>query len=138
MEYGLYNWWPKQSRPDKTMDEMFDLMIHPEDIHLANEINSVGKVFINSGREQRYIIIEFGENSIRVTPENWKTVPGDGFKVGDRVRVRVLSNKGKNNPKEGVVISMSWHQKNKSIIYSLCENGKKLKKQYQVSDIEKL
>jgi hypothetical protein len=136
MEYGLYNWWPKQSRPDKTMDEMFDLMIHPEDIHLANEINPVGKVFINSGREQRYIIIEFGENSIRVTPENWKTVPGDGFKVGDRVRV--LSNKGKNNPKEGVVISMSWHQKNKSIIYSLSENGKKLKKQYQVSDIEKL
>lgn len=136
MEYGLYNWWPKQNRPDNDMDELFDLMIHPDDIQLANEVNPIGKVFIKTGTEQQYIVIEFGEYKLRVTPENWKPVNGDGFKVGDSVRV--LSNDGKNTSKEGIVISMSWHNKNKSIVYHLSENCKRVKKQYYVSDIEQL
>jgi hypothetical protein len=134
MEYGLFDWWPKQNRPDKEMDELFDPMVHPDDIQLANEINPMGKVFIRTGNEHEYIVIEFGEYKLRVTPESWKPVTGDGFKVGDRVRV--LSNGGKNTPKEGIVVSMSWHHKNKSIVYHLSENGKRIKKQYYVSDIE--
>ena len=135
MEYGLYNWWPKTIRPNDAMDERFDSMIHPEDIQLANEISPVGKVFVKTGRDGRYIVIEFGNNRLRVTPDNWEPVAGDGFKVGDKVRV--LNNNGKNTPKEGYIVSMSWHNKNRSIIYHLSENGKRLKKRYEANDIER-
>ena len=134
MEYGLYNWWPKQNRPDNEMDELFDGMVHPDDIQLANEVNPMGKVFIKTGCDQDYIIIEFGEYKLRVTPENWKPVIGDGFKIGDIVRV--LSKSGRNTPKQGTIISMSWHHKNNSIVYHVSENGNRLKKQYFASDFE--
>lgn len=136
MEYGLYNWWPKSVRPDETMDEDLDSMIHPKDIQLANEVNPIGKVFIKTGTEDNYIVIEFGEHRLRVTPDNWEPIKGDGLKVGDKVKV--LSSNGKNTPKFGNIISMSWHYKNKCIVYNLSEKGKRLKKRYGVSDIEKL
>jgi len=133
MEYGIYSWWPKAIRPDDSMDEELDSMIHPDDLKLANELNPMGKVFIKSGSEAKYIHIEFGDFRLRVTPINWQPVDGDGFKVGDQVQV--LSNGGANTEKCGIIYSMSWHHKNESIVYHLSVNGKRLKKQCYAIDI---
>ena len=136
MEYGLYHWWPKEVRPDTAMDEGFDAMNHPQGLPLANKMNPMGKVFIKKGVEGQYIVIEFGEYRLRVSAENWISVKGEGYKIDDKVKV--LSRDGKNTQRLGSIVSMLWHHKRKAIIHHLCENGRRLKKQYESGDIEKL
>ncbi len=136
MEYGLYNWWQRAIRPDEEMDGKLDKLIYEEDLKLAEKLVYQGRVFIKEGRQDKYIVICYGDYKLRVCPSNWVAVDGDGFTIADNVRV--ISNGGRNTPREAQICDMSWHYDQEKIIYTLIHNGKRLKKRYFIEDLEKL
>ena len=134
LQYGLFHWWPTSRRPEGFDNSVFDSNIHPNDIELANNLDLLQRVFVTLGMDNDYQKIGFGKYVLRINPIALKPVKGDGFLVGDQVKV--LSRNGINTPRRGEIIDMVWHFKEEKIIYLLSENGKPLSKRYFAIDLE--
>ncbi|GKX58673.1 DUF6960 family protein [Leminorella grimontii] len=113
--WGLYPWFDGD-------DVNF---IHPDDIELARKLLLYGKVFYCIKQCREFIVLTYGDFSLRVNSCLFKTVRDILFFVGSNVSV--VSSL---NDKVGTVIDIGWHHKNNEPIYYLSFNGKKSSRRY--------
>ncbi len=75
---GVYLTWPQAGVE----------WIHPEDIHLAEELIPSGRVFRRVSFDGTYYRLEYGDRVLRVKPTMWSKVHEEGFWIGDQVEIK--------------------------------------------------
>ena len=121
--YGIYPWWPQDGEG----------WIHPADVERARMLIPGGRILRRDRCVGRYLVLTYGELSIRVRPTLWHIVPTDGFDVGDLVEIR--SRLGKNWPGIGVIGEMRWNRYRRRIDYFVRRRGMTLPSPYTAEDL---
>ncbi len=95
-KYGCFPWWPEDGND----------WVHPDDVALARSIIPSGRIFRRDSSDGEYLVMRYGEITLRVRRTLWQEVEPEGFELGDWVEV--LSLGLRNEPRTGVIREMFW------------------------------
>ena len=70
------------------------------------------RVFRRDGTEGEYLLMHYGDVTLRVRRTLWQEVSPEGFEIGDWVEV--LSRGMRNEPRTGVIREMLWDERGAS------------------------
>jgi hypothetical protein len=90
-KYGYFPWWPEEG----------EAWIHPEDVATARAMIPSGRIFRRDGRSGDFMLLHYGDATLRIRPTLWQEVEPEGFEIGDWVEVR--SRGLANEPRTGVI-----------------------------------
>ncbi len=121
--YGYYPWWPEDG----------DDWLHPEDVELARQLIPSARIFRRDGEQGEFVLLEYGNQRLRVKRTLWQEVAWEGFEIGDWVEV--LSRAKRNTPRTGVIREMVWDKNDRCIQYQILENTKPIPKYYSSEDL---
>jgi len=79
--------------------------VHPVDIDTVKasfDGSLYCRVFEHRGTESDWLVLGFGDTLLRVRPNGWRKIAGDGWRIGDQVSV--LSRNGINTPRVGRIV----------------------------------
>ncbi len=113
--------------------------VHPEDLELASQLIPGYRVFrrepcrVQKERDEGYVEIFYGSQSLRIRPIVWLEVHSEGFTIGDRVEV--LSDQGKRRPGLATVQEMRWNRHLKQIEYNLARNELTFRRVYTSKEL---
>jgi len=120
---GRYLWSRDIEPADWILEEDYDAFVSQ---------HSLGRIYHCVDVEGEFIVIKSKrDQSYRVNPEGFQTVPSTDFYVGDEVKVLNGSQSGK----VGVIAGLGWHSNKEKIIYTLEVDGKRRSRQYWEEDI---
>ena len=95
-KYGYFPWWPEDG----------DDWIHPDDVATARGMIPSGRVFRRDGTEGDYLVMHYGDVTLRVRRTLWQEVEPEGLEIGDWVEV--LTRGMRNEPRTGTIREMLW------------------------------
>ena len=121
--YGHFPWWPEDG----------DDWVHPEDVPLARELIPSQRVFRREGETGPFILLHYGDQTLRVKRTLWRELKGVGFEVGDWVEV--LSRGMLNTPRTAVVRDVLWNERKKRIEYQVTESDGPIHNRYTAEDL---
>ncbi|GKX55263.1 hypothetical protein SOASR030_13750 [Leminorella grimontii] len=121
--WGLYPWFDGN-------DVDF---ICPDDVERARKLVLYGKVFYCEKQCGDFIVLIYGDCSLKVNPCLFKPVRDIRFSIGDKISVSPLL-----SSKEGVILNIEWHHKRDEPIYYLSFNGNKSSKRYFENELSLL
>jgi hypothetical protein len=122
-KYGYYPWWPEDG----------DAWIHPEDAAAARSLIPSERIFRRDGTTGPFVVLHYGDVTLRVRPTLWQEVEPEGFEVGDWVEV--LTRGLTNEPRIGRIAQMLWDEHAEAIRYQLVENGQPIATRYARNDL---
>lgn len=123
-KYGHYPWWPEDG----------DGWVHPEDVAAARALIPSGRIFRRDGSAGGYLLMHYGEVTLRVRPTLWQEVEPEGFEIGDWVEVR--SRGLANEPRTGTIAEIAWDDNAGEIRYQIVENGQRIETLYARDDLK--
>ena len=122
-KYGHFPWWPEDG----------DAWIHPEDVATARRMIPSGRVFRRDEGGDGYLILRYGDVTLRVHRTLWQEVEPEGFAIGDWVEV--LSRGMRNTPRTGTIAEMLWNDHEKRLEYQIVENDQVIETLYTREDL---
>ncbi len=123
-KYGCFPWWPEDGND----------WVHPEDVAAARAMIPSGRVFRRDGTEGDYLLMHYGDTTLRVRRTLWQEVEPEGFEIGDWVEV--LSRGMRNEPRTGIIRDVLWDARSDRLYYLISENGVPINEQYLHDDLE--
>lgn len=123
-KYGCFPWWPEDGND----------WVHPEDVTKARAMIPSGRVFRRDGTEGDYLLLHYGDATLRVHRTLWQEVEPEGFEIGDWVEVR--SRGMRNEPRTGVIRDVLWDARSDQLYYLISENDVPLNERYTRDDLE--
>lgn len=109
--YGVCNWFPEHG-------EQF---VAPESMDAFKKLSPAGKVFYCIEIQDKWLVLQYGANTYRVSADVFKPIAAPAFKVGQHVIAR---------EKAGIIEHIMWHFKNEAPIYLLAFSGKLSSRRY--------
>jgi hypothetical protein len=125
-KYGHYPWWPVDG----------DDWVHPEDVALARSMIPSERVFRRDGGQGDYLLMHYGEVTLRVRRTLWQEVEPEGFEIGDWVEVRTRGLQ--NEPRTGTIAEMLWDKHAGELRYQIVENDQLIESRYSRDDLRHL
>jgi hypothetical protein len=122
-KYGYFPWWPEDG----------DEWLHPEDVAAARAMIPSSRVFRRDGQSGDYVLMHYGDVTLRVRPTLWQEVEPEGFELGDSVEV--LSRGMLNEPRTGVIRVMLWDERSRAMRYQISEGGQPIEQLYARDDL---
>ena len=122
-KYGHYPWWPEDG----------DDWVHPDDVARARAMIPSERVFRRDGSEGDYLLLHYGEVTLRVRRTLWQEVEPEGFEIGDWVEVRTRGMH--NEPRTGTIAEMLWDQHAGELRYQIVENDRLIETRYSREDL---
>jgi hypothetical protein len=122
-KYGYFPWWPEDG----------NAWVHPEDVELARKLIPSDRVFRRDGTEGDYLLLHYGDLTLRVRRTLWQEVPPEGYELGDWVEVR--SRGMRNEPRTGILREMLWDDWARGIRYLIWEKGVPIERCYSRDDL---
>ena len=95
-KYGYFPWWPEDG----------DDWVHPEDVATARSMIPSPRIWRRDGERGPYVVLHYGDTTIRVKRTLWREAPYEGTDLGDWVEVRARGMT--NEPHIGQVRDMHW------------------------------
>ena len=92
-----------------------------------------GRIFRRDGTEGEYLLMHYGDITLRVRRTLWQEVLPEEFDLGDWVEV--LSRGMRNEPRTGVIREMLWDEHTRCIRYQILENDLPIEQQYTREDL---
>jgi hypothetical protein len=126
LKYGYFPWWPEDGND----------WLHPDDVSQARSIIPSGRVFRRNGTDGEYMLLHYGDITLRVRPTLWQEITHEGFELGDWVEV--LSRGMLNEPRTGVIREMLWDERERSIRYQIWESEKPIEHLYSREDLQRV
>lgn len=123
-KYGCFPWWPENGNE----------WVHPEDVDLARSMIPSGRVFRRDGTAGDFLLLHYGDVTLRVRRTLWQEVEPEGFELGDWVEV--LSRGMRNEPRTGTIRDVIWDDRNSVIHYYITANGVPINEAYTRDDLE--
>jgi hypothetical protein len=123
-KYGYFPGWPEDG----------DAWIHPEDVAAARAMIPSNRVFCRDGNKGDFVLLHYGDTTLRVRPTLWQEVEPEGFEIGDWVEVR--SRGMLNEPRVGIIREILWDERGRSMHYQISENGKPIEQLYRREDLQ--
>ncbi len=106
-KYGYYPWWPENGND----------WVHPEDVEIARSSIPSARVWRRDGRQGNFVVLTYGELTLRVRRTLWRELPWEGFDVGDLVEVRTRGMT--NEHRTGTIREMHWDDHTGQIKYQV-------------------
>jgi len=125
-KYGCFPWWPEDGND----------WVHPEDVSTARSMIPSGRVFRRDGQTGDYLLMHYGDITLRVRRTMWLEVEHEGFDLGDWVEV--LSRGMRNEPRTGVIREMIWDETARAIHYFISENDVPISQPYTRDDLQRI
>lgn len=123
-KYGYYPWWPEDG----------DAWIHPEDVATARNMIPSERVFRRDGTAGEYVVLTYGDTTLRVKRTLWRKVPWEGFDLGDHVEVRT---RGMKNPhRTGFIRAMLWDSHSRQIQYQIDQVDQPIETRFTRDDLK--
>ena len=122
-KYGCFPWWPEDG----------DAWIHPEDVATARDMIPSDRVFRRDGTSGEFLLLHYGDVTMRVRRTLWQEVESEGFEIGDWVEV--LTRGMRNTPRTGIVVEMLWDKESQALRYQIKENGQPIASLYARDDL---
>ncbi len=122
-KYGYFPWWPEDG----------DEWVHPADVALAREMIPSNRIFRRDGVDDEYVLMHYGDVTLRVRRTLWQEVPHEGIEMGDWVEV--LGRGMLNEPRVGVIREMLWDERAGAIRYQIEEAGRLIEQLYAREDL---
>ena len=123
-KYGYFPWWPEDG----------DDWLHPDDVATARAMIPSGRIFRRDGTQGEYVLMRYGDVTLRVHRTLWQEVEPEGFDLGDWVEV--LSRGMLNEPRTGVIREGLWDERERAIRYQISEHGKPIAQLYAREDLK--
>lgn len=123
-KYGCFPWWPENGND----------WVHPEDVDLARSLIPSGRVFRRDGAAGDFLLMHYGDTTLRVRRTLWQEVESEGFELGDWVEV--LSRGLRNEPRTGTIRDVIWDDRAGVIRYYITANGVPINDAYTREDLE--
>ena len=73
---------------------------------MARTLIPSGRIFRRDGRDGDYVLVHYGDVTLRVRPTLWQEVEPEGFEIGDWVEVRTRGLA--NEPRTGTIAEIAW------------------------------
>jgi hypothetical protein len=115
-EFGVCNWFPEHGLE----------LVAELDRASFTALSPAGKVFRCVGLDADWLLIGYGINLYRVSPEIFKKVRAPVFSIGQQVLL---------GGRKSVVANISWHFKNEAPIYLLTFDGKQSSRRYDEKEL---
>jgi hypothetical protein len=125
-KYGYFPWWPEDG----------DAWVHPEDVAAARAMIPSSRVFCRNGSVGDFLLLHYGEKTLRVRRTLWHEVEFDGLEIGDWVEVR--SRGMLNEPRTGVIRELLWDEREGAMRYQISENGQPIEQLYEREDLQRV
>jgi Family of unknown function (DUF6960) len=125
-KYGYFPWWPEDG----------DDWIHPEDVAVARSMIPSNRVFRRDGTRGEYLLMYYGNTTLRVKRTLWQEVPAADFQIGDLVEV--LSRGMRNEPRTGTIREVLWDERSREVRYQIAENDVPIADLYGASDLQRV
>lgn len=123
-KYGCFPWWPENGND----------WVHPDDVARARAMIPSGRVFRRDGAEGGYLLMHYGETTLRVRRTLWQEVEPEGFELGDWVEV--LSRGMRNEPHTGTIRDVLWDERAGCLYYLISENDVPINDRYTRDDLQ--
>jgi len=123
-KYGYFPWWPEDG----------DAWVHPEDVAMARVMLPSQRVFRRDGSQGEYLLMHYGDVTLRVRRTLWQEVEPEGFGIGDWVEVRARGML--NEPRTGIIREMLWDERVPGMRYQISENGQPIEQLYAREDLQ--
>jgi hypothetical protein len=123
-KYGYFPWWPEEG----------EAWIHPDDVATARAMIPSGRIFRRDGRSGSFMLLRYGDATLRIRPTLWQEVEPEGFEIGDWVEVRTRGLA--NEPRTGIIAEIAWDDHAGEIRYQLVENGQPIEARYACDDLK--
>jgi hypothetical protein len=123
-KYGYFPWWPEDG----------DEWVHPEDVTMARAMIPSSRVFRRDGADGDYVLMHYGDVTLRVRRTLWQEVAPEGFEIGDWVEV--LSRGMLNEPRTGVIREMLWDERARAMCYQISEGSQPIEQLYGREDLQ--
>ena len=116
--WGIYSWSTLHGED----------LIYPKDLEKAKKNELRGKVFHCIDSNDKYITLEYQNESYRVKPNLYEIFSGVIFPIGSAVKLKRYPDMN------GVIRDIRWYWDKKEPIYFITLNGKKKTKRYFLED----
>ena len=124
-KHGFYPWWPEDG----------DDWVHPEDVELARSLIPSPRIWRRDGEHGDYILLHYGDLTLRVKRTLWREAPFEGYEVGDHVEV--LPHGMQNEACTGVIRDVHWDAHECGIRYRVATaEGTLLDRPFEVRDLK--
>jgi len=125
-KYGYFPWWPEDG----------DAWVHPEDVPAARAMIPSNRVFCRDGSDGEFLLMRYGDVTLRVRRTMWQEVESEGLAIGDWVEVQTRGML--NEPRTGVIREMLWEHRDRAMRYQISENGKPIEQLYSRDDLQRV
>lgn len=125
-KYGCFPWWPVDG----------DDWIHPDDVAQARAMIPSERVFRRDGSEAEYLLLHYGDVTLRVRRTLWQEVEPEGFEIGDWVEVRTRGMQ--NEPRIGTIVEMLWDKQAGALRYQIEDDDQVIDHRYSRDDLRQV
>jgi hypothetical protein len=125
-KYGYFPWWPEDG----------DDWVHPADVAAARSMIPSGRVFCRDGVDGDYLLMHYGDVTLRVRRTLWQEVEPEGIDIGDWVEV--LSRGMLNEPRIGVVREVIWDDRAQAMRYQISAGGQPVEQHFARQDLQRV
>jgi len=125
-KYGYFPWWPEDG----------DAWVHPDDVAAARAMIPSNRVFRRDGSEGDFLLLHYGEITLRARRTLWQEVEAEALEIGDWVEV--LTRGMLNEPRTGVIREMLWDERGRGMRYQITENGQPIDQLFVREDLQRV
>jgi hypothetical protein len=125
-KFGYFPWWPEDG----------DAWVHPDDVAAARAMIPSNRVFCRDDGDEDYLLMHYGDVTLRVRRTLWQEVEPEGLEFGDWVEVR--SRGMLNEPRTGVIREVLWDDRVRAMRYQISENGTPVEQLYTREDLQRV
>jgi hypothetical protein len=125
-KYGYFPWWPEDG----------DGWVHPDDVAVARSMIPSSRVFRRDGSDGEFLVLHYGDVTLRVRRTLWQEVEPEAFEIGDWVEVRTQGML--HEARTGVIREMLWDERERAMRYQISENGRPIEQLYAWEDLQRV
>lgn len=130
-KYGHFPWWPEDG----------DDWVHPDDVTKARNMVPGARIWRRDGEQpqnasvdEKYVVLHYGADQLRVRPRLWQEIAPPEFAIGDWIEVR--SRLMTNDPHTGRIREVLWDEVEGAVRYQISVGGKPLERMYAADDLK--
>lgn len=125
-KYGYFPWWPEDG----------DEWVHAEDVTAARAMIPSQRVFRRDGEVGEFVLMQYGDVTLRVRRTLWQQVEWEGLEIGDWVEV--LARGMRNEPRTGTIREVLWDERGERLQYQILEKGVPIEQVYTRDDLQRV
>jgi len=122
-KHGYFPWWPEDG----------DEWVHPEDAATARGMIPSQRVFRRDGTKGKFLLMHYGDVTLRVRRTLWQQVEPEGLEIGDWVEV--LTRGMRNTARTGTIREVLWDEREQRMRYQILENNLPIEQIYSRDDL---